>query len=465
MSCIFAPLKQAAIDGGVPMVCADGKARCVVPILAAYVADYPEQCLVSCTKYGTCPRCICRPDEMGSMDAFSDRTYKWTTDILKEAKNNAKSNGAFYNQCLLHGVGSGVFVPFWHDLPFTDIHLSMTSDVLHQLHQGVLKHLVAWVQKVMGEKELDARLRCLPPAFGVTRLPNGITGLQNISGPERKNIAKILLGCLVGKIPAEGLRACKALLDFMHLAQYESHDEITLGYMKDALQVWKENRDYFLRVRVRGDKNDFNIPKFHSLLHYVTCIELFGTTNNYNTELFERLHIEFAKKGWRASNKRDETPQMTTWLERQEKVARFKRHIRKGSEQYQNVKAPKSNRVLPSYISLAKRPTHVNRSFTTVQKDHSCPTLQASLLKFVQDFRLHKKFKDAQRITGFPFQGINIYRQFKLRLVGMQEDDTDEAHTIKATPAQFDTVVVLTRDDAESTGLRGNFNTTSFFCQ
>ncbi|KAJ7845020.1 hypothetical protein B0H14DRAFT_3086402 [Mycena olivaceomarginata] len=51
-------LKAAGRDG-VRMDCADGFVRKMY--LTAYIADYPEQCLVCCCGENSCPGCTCAP--------------------------------------------------------------------------------------------------------------------------------------------------------------------------------------------------------------------------------------------------------------------------------------------------------------------------------------------------------------------------------------------------------------------
>ena len=59
MALVLNPLKAAGDPrgSGVSMTGGDSASRRVYPILSTYVADYPKQCLVTCTKYGMCPKC------------------------------------------------------------------------------------------------------------------------------------------------------------------------------------------------------------------------------------------------------------------------------------------------------------------------------------------------------------------------------------------------------------------------
>ena len=69
---------------GMEVVFGDGYVRCVYPILACYVADYPEQCLVTCAKYDTCPKCLVSEDKLGERQPGKCRTQKTTLGVLKD---------------------------------------------------------------------------------------------------------------------------------------------------------------------------------------------------------------------------------------------------------------------------------------------------------------------------------------------------------------------------------------------
>lgn len=323
MAELFKPIVQAG-KTGVQMASGNGEVRIVHPILAAYVADYPEQCLVTCTKSTTCPKCHADHSQLDSDDPLPLRTPRDTLDTMADVKASTSTPAQYFDGCMAKNINGNVTKPFWEDLPFTNIHLSQTSDVLHQLYQGVLKHLIDWCQQLLSEPELDARIRRLPPGLGLRHFKNGISALSQISGTERKNMGKILLGCIIDQLDPRAVTAVRAILDFIYLAQYRTHDMETLGYMRQALERWRNNKSYFVTV---GCRKHYLIPKFHALVHYVDCIQYFGTTDNFNTEMFERLHIEFSKKGWRASNHRDEFPQMTQWVTRQESVHAFTRYL------------------------------------------------------------------------------------------------------------------------------------------
>lgn len=458
MKLVLEPLKEAG-DKGEMMKSANGDVRQVHPILSCYVADYPEQCLVTCTKYGTCARCQQNAQNLQDFEDIVDRTNDWTESIILNAKRQSKGSlKAFHDACMKEDVAGGTFEPFWKGFPHTDIHKIITPDILHQLYQGVFKHLVGWCQTILGAKELDQRIRALPLAHGLRHFKNGISKLSQVSGSERKNMAKILLGCIQDIMAPEGVKAVKALLDFVFLAQYSTHDNITLSYLQDALRDFHAHKAVFINLGVR---KDFNIPKLHVLIHYAECIQLFGTTDNYNTEMFERLHIDFAKHGWRASNQRDEFPQMINWLSRQEKINDFNYllSVRQQRDSALPLPTPSLSKRLP--IRIAKNPQYPNQPISAIEATHNAPGFGRHLKEYLNTLLPHPVGVRTLDATPLPFSTLNIYTNFHFQPEALQ-DDEEENDVVKALPVssslphgRFDTVIFMDGDDAESTGLAG----------
>ena len=147
-----------------------------------------------------------------------------------------------------HGLSGYVPDPFWAELPYTDIHLSITPDILHQVYSGVFAHMLSWCKDAIKETELDERVKRLPPSHGIRHFQKGFSAMSNITGSERKQMAKILLGCIIGGVPKDIIWICRALLDFIYLAQYSSHSKETARYQ--AIVSHYVTRFYFLCLSI-----------------------------------------------------------------------------------------------------------------------------------------------------------------------------------------------------------------------
>ena len=452
-------------ETGVPMMSGDGVWRHCHPIFALFVADYPEQALVTCTYNGRCPKCIAPLDKLGKFTKFPPRCHDEAIDTYLLADGDICP---FHAACREAGL-KPVFHPFWESFPLTNIFISITPDILHQLLQGVMKHLIAWLTTAFGPAVFDARCRLQAPNHHIKMFPKGISILSRVTGQEHKNICRIVLGLIVdrplpsGQAPSRLLRSVRALLDFLYLAQLPSQTIDTLRRLDDSLAKFHANKSIFVDLGIR---EDFNFPKIHSLIHYSSSITLFGTTDNYNTEQTERLHIDMTKEAFRASNKKDEVPQMTTHRERREKVEKHFAFVkwRQGIDQersriLQPMGPPKPT---AQHVKMVLHPTLKVVSFDDLAKKYGAVDFQDALADFIARINHPDASVAALRSlaanTLIPFRTVPVYHRIKFRLKGQSEvvdsilarpEQTDSRG--RRVPSHFDTALICGQH-----GMHGN---------
>lgn len=181
--------------------------------------------------------------------------------------------------------------------------------------------------------------------------------------------------------------------------------------------------------------------------------------------MFERLHIDFAKKGWRASNKRDEFPQMTRWLSRQENINTFERELSWVVQQQSIAKtnsspAQAAPTVSQPHILLPKVPTSPHKSISSIRQSHRVPGFSDHLKAYLEMLKPNATRADLRYAATqpLPFHQLDIYHSFKFHRELLEEGGAEQRDVVKASPlsgGRFDTVVVLTADTAETVGLTG----------
>ncbi|KAJ6606839.1 hypothetical protein B0H10DRAFT_2166969 [Mycena sp. CBHHK59/15] len=319
MAVIMESLVKAGTSGQ-DMVCADSQVRNVWPIFVAYVADYPEQCLVCCCKENRCPVCTLRPDERGDHQYHPLHNVQETLYLMQRQQAGEKDTA--FEEEGMHPV----YLLFWANLPHSDIFQSFTPDLLHQLHKGVFKdHLVKWCTEIIGKLEVDDRFKAMPSHPAVRHFKNGISTVSQWTGSEHKEMEKVFLGLISAGAHPEMVKAVRGLIDFAYFASLQSHTSKTLLGLRNTLDTFHAHKQIF--IELSGHKDHFNTPKIHALNHYEPLILLFGSADGFNTESPERLHIDYAKNAYRASNRKDYINQMTLWLTRQEAIARFSHYL------------------------------------------------------------------------------------------------------------------------------------------
>ncbi|KAG1856155.1 hypothetical protein F4604DRAFT_1932011 [Suillus subluteus] len=155
MGYIHTPLSTVGIEG-INMRSGDGAVRRGHPLFACFVRDYPEQVLVTGVKTMTCPNCDVPSNELG-LSAGAVNFQPQDLAAVLDALTTLDDGGvAFVRACAEAGI-KPIIHPFWEPLLLVNIFESITPDILHQLYQGLVKHLLAWLSDACGGEEIDAQ--------------------------------------------------------------------------------------------------------------------------------------------------------------------------------------------------------------------------------------------------------------------------------------------------------------------
>ncbi|PSR75513.1 hypothetical protein PHLCEN_2v9097, partial [Hermanssonia centrifuga] len=240
------------------------------------------------------------------------------------------------------------------------------------------------------------------------------------TGREHKEMQKIFVGLLTGAVEPRVIRVVSAVLDFIYYASFHSHTLCTLRSLQHALDEFHEHKEIFIELEARYPEH-FNIPKIHSMEHYTQMIRLLGSADGYNTESPERLHIDYAKDAYRASNKHDYTIQMVNWLCRQEAVDRFTAYIQFAQPQtpVPKTKVEPGTLIIQSTCSMDQSSFQLPSASSRISRAPARELKNISAARIIDDHKAtqflpavkHYLWKHRCFLSPQPFDTFNLYKR------------------------------------------------------
>jgi hypothetical protein len=295
-------------------------------VVAGIMADYEEQSLITNIKSGRhCSVCLVPPDKREHLQmAWPKRTHESTQQqiLLQRDQNTERTHDDW-----VHDV-----VNFAWGLPHLNIHEAMMLDILHQLLKGMVMHLLQWIKSLLDTTntitkerrrqgksgisqsainiQLDDRFNQVPYFPGLKRFHH-FSHVKQWTGDEQKAILRQLIPVitpLLSKKFPDAMQCTRAIVDFITMASYRTHDESTLQYLDQALYRIDKTKEAFRSVRAgeNGGDGHFNFPKFHAMSHYVEYIRRFGSADGTDTSHSEAGHKYHLKAFYSRTNKGEE---------------------------------------------------------------------------------------------------------------------------------------------------------------
>lgn len=322
----------------------EGNTRLVQHDLSIYGADLEEQCDIASITRNTCPQCDAKGAKLGDARCQHHRSSQ---DILQRIEKVLADFHRINNrypdplEFLREGKKydlNGVQRPFWRHLPNFDIAKVLSPDVLHGVHKLFFDHIHKWNLNGLGAEEYDARLQAQIPVPGERMFPRGVSKLKQLSGKEHRALERVHLALVAHAPDPIGTNkltnATRSIMECVFLAQLPVQTERSLAAFQQAHNEFHKYKEIWIdngtkrSQRTKGKQTPvikgWAIPKAHIIRHIPEHIRWKGTTDNYNTEVMEHLHIPMLKEPYDASNRKGWMRQVIRWLTRHERMRDYK---------------------------------------------------------------------------------------------------------------------------------------------
>ncbi|KAF8212909.1 hypothetical protein K438DRAFT_1751323 [Mycena galopus ATCC 62051] len=315
-----------AAAGGHPMLASSGRLlNCYTP-LAACIVDTPEAADIACVKGSTSHLTMASYASFGDPFRHPERTGECTWNLIQQVNKTYDPWNNIYQYLneLKDLRLSGVHKPFWRDWPLsTNPSRFLTPEPLHQLHKGFYDHKFQWCINILGNEELDFRLKVLQPRVGFRHFKEGVTGIKQLGGREHRELQRYIVVLIADAAPPQVVEAIRNLVDMRYFVQAPELDEESIPRSSGFLDNFHALKQSIIDAGGRT-QDHFNIPKlelFHSLFFFIRWA---GVPMQYTADVTEKTHSTEIKVPARTeTNHRDYDPQIVRYLDRAEKMCLF----------------------------------------------------------------------------------------------------------------------------------------------
>jgi hypothetical protein len=323
----FARCKKAAIAGYF-MADPRGHLRLSFPLLVAWIADLPEQHLISAVANSASPLSHAVTTQFGDAFCHPPRRGEETIKLIQDLTSlvDPWKLADFQDKGKELGL-SGVHLPFWRDWFLADPYHFLVPEILHTCHKFFYDHPFQWCVNAIGALELDSRFKSLHPRVGFCHFNNSVSHVKQMTGHEHRDIQRSIMPVIASAVPPSLLCAIRALVDFIYQVQSPLLPESAISSFVEALQEFHDEKEAITvagaRVGTNGPITHFNIPKLEIWHHFAHSTRMMGAPIQWTADVTERLHITEVKHPFRATNHRDFEDQCARILDRLERVRSF----------------------------------------------------------------------------------------------------------------------------------------------